>query len=245
MKPTYGKKYNNEIVQLWNAFKSQACVHCRKLRITCREAIEADHVRGEKKVHILSDVGWWHKHGGVEAWKKEREKCQPLCRFHHRIITHKRNKTTRRWATQEHREFVNLYKRILGECNMCGRKVTEKNVVGFDFDHIDRNTKKYNISNLCGKSKALFEQHIQTELLKCRLLCANCHLTKAPKQRSLKDIYKEAKKIRICPCCQQERHVRTEFNTLKYSHNRCRYCEKEWLQRQYEIEIRAITSGTD
>ena len=53
-------------------------------------------------------------------------------------------------------------------CEECGESRPEC----LDFDHIDRSTKKYNISK---NRDNLSWDKLLTEIGKCRILCANCH----------------------------------------------------------------------
>ncbi len=63
--------------------------------------------------------------------------------------------------------------RILGrQCIKCGS--TER----LEFDHIDPNTKEINISALMHAPKAVFMK----ELLKCQVLCKDCHRKKTTQQ---------------------------------------------------------------
>jgi len=55
-----------------------------------------------------------------------------------------------------------------GECVDCG-ETFEQSV--FEFHHRDKNKKEFNISGFNNKSW----QYVKEELLKCDLLCANCH----------------------------------------------------------------------
>ena len=73
------------------------------------------------------------------------------------------------------RKFVNQEKLRRGHCLNCGLQVTLENVVAFDFDHIDRTTKRKKVSLLC--ASASFDS-ISDELAKCVLLCAICHRIK-------------------------------------------------------------------
>lgn len=52
-------------------------------------------------------------------------------------------------------------------CEHCG----EADPVVLEFDHLDRSTKSYAISEM----KTLKWSAIEAEILKCRVLCANCH----------------------------------------------------------------------
>lgn len=55
-----------------------------------------------------------------------------------------------------------------GKCFLCGSKDN------LEFDHIDRKTKKFSISDFITYSK----EKVQKELKKCQLLCNSCHKEK-------------------------------------------------------------------
>lgn len=57
-----------------------------------------------------------------------------------------------------------------GKCELCGYN---KTLSSLDFHHIDKNTKKFGISNGYYHSKA--KEEILKEVKKCVLLCSNCH----------------------------------------------------------------------
>lgn len=52
-------------------------------------------------------------------------------------------------------------------CSICG----ENDPRVLEFDHLDPKTKSYNISEMI----SLSIKKIEEEVLKCRILCANCH----------------------------------------------------------------------
>lgn len=56
-----------------------------------------------------------------------------------------------------------------GKCNVCG------SVRNLEIDHINRDSKEFNISVSWGVS----EKRFQKELQKCQLLCSQCHKTKS------------------------------------------------------------------
>jgi hypothetical protein len=58
-------------------------------------------------------------------------------------------------------------------CNICNKLVTRENVMMFDFDHIDRNTKFKDIAILVANKHSRLT--LDNELAKTRLLCCNCH----------------------------------------------------------------------
>jgi len=153
--------------------------------------IEADHIRNKAhsrgdagdKVHNCSDYAWWAWHGGPPALERELEKCQPLCRSCHRLKSEEERNTWTRPSILRNRAIVNEEKLKLGCCLHCSRKVTLDTVCRFDFDHRDRSTWVINISQLVYKSKAFFDAHFPIEVVKCDLLCANCHFKKTKKER--------------------------------------------------------------
>jgi hypothetical protein len=67
----------------------------------------------------------------------------------------------------KNRKWIDAYKLKRG-CKFCGfRKWAE----ALDFDHKDRSTKKFNIS----QSLRLYKKRLLKEIKKCWVLCANCH----------------------------------------------------------------------
>lgn len=61
-------------------------------------------------------------------------------------------------------------------CEECG----ESDFAVLDFDHVDKNNKKLEISNMV-RSGSSFSK-IEEEIKKCRVLCANCHRRRTAKQ---------------------------------------------------------------
>lgn len=87
----------------------------------------------------------------------------------------------------EKREYVNSLKRAIGECQRleCPKdgpvtRCTEGYEQCFDCDHIREDTKGHEISRLVsnGNTFKKTKPAIDEEWKKCRLLCANCHVTR-------------------------------------------------------------------
>jgi len=71
-------------------------------------------------------------------------------------------------------DYLRDKKRRIGKCSICDRSCDTQDraiLSSFDFDHLDRSTKMYNVSAMLSSARAKVDQ----ELAKCRLLCANCH----------------------------------------------------------------------
>lgn len=88
------------------------------------------------------------------------------------------SRSVSRGATyQKHRKLYRCRKRLCmeflgGICYFCGLAYDGANASSFEFDHVDPNTKTYELS------KSLHRDNTGTiadELQKCRLVCANCH----------------------------------------------------------------------
>ena len=58
-----------------------------------------------------------------------------------------------------------------GKCEKCGLQLTDTNCSVFDFHHIDPKQKEFAWT----KMRLLSDKKIKEELIKCQLLCANCH----------------------------------------------------------------------
>jgi len=70
------------------------------------------------------------------------------------------------------REFLRKFIGESGGCVDCG----ESNIVVLQFDHLIPEQKKYEVPELVayGRSLAL----IQAEIIKCEIVCANCHIVR-------------------------------------------------------------------
>lgn len=158
----------------WEEWKANnPCVVCNE---TDTYLIEADHLRD--KVHRCGDNRYWACHGGVPALEKELEKCQSLCCWCHRLKTKRERRTTTNVTKVKRQAIVNAEKLRRGKCLRCPRRVTLETCCAFDFDHSDRSTKVIELSQLVKKSQAFFDQHIDSELKACDMLCCNCHKKK-------------------------------------------------------------------
>ena len=161
--------------ELWFEWKrNKTCIGCGETKY-----IEADHYIG-KKVHNCSDFNWWACHGGVQALKKEFAKCQPLCKFCHRLKSHQERRPCKtsfkiKSLTMFKRNIINNEKRKVGCCERCSRKITDENLVGFDWAHTNRAEKTIQISKLPDTNYAYFCKQWPIEKAKCVLLCCNCH----------------------------------------------------------------------
>ena len=84
-------------------------------------------------------------------------------------------KSAKVWSKErysENKKFIEEYKLKLG-CLFCG---FNKHPSALDFDHIDRESKDFNISE---KYAAYTLSRIVDEINKCQVLCANCHRIKS------------------------------------------------------------------
>ena len=80
----------------------------------------------------------------------------------------KRAKTRRSALRQEFRTRMLAYLSDKS-CVLCG----ESDIRTLDFDHLNPDTKKFNISQAARLGHDW--QKVQDEISKCRILCANCH----------------------------------------------------------------------
>lgn len=72
-----------------------------------------------------------------------------------------------RWKEKK-KHYIKL---LGGQCECCHIKLNNTNYAIFDFHHVDPNAKNYSWDKL----KLFSDSKIRVELLKCQLLCANCH----------------------------------------------------------------------
>ena len=159
------------------------------------DCIEADHRRGEK-LHNCSHYAWWACHGGVPALEAElNNKCRPLCRFCHRLVSQKERGVLKQKCKIKKKLYVNAIKLRIGECQVCKRKLEkEEECCAFDFDHIRPESKHHSISKMVTNFSLIqFYKCISKEISKCRLICCMCHMDHTRKQR--RDKLSELQKI--------------------------------------------------
>jgi hypothetical protein len=150
--------------------KNNPCVVCGENDTLL---IEADHLRD--KVHQCSTASYWSNHGGVPALTSELKKCQSLCCWCHRLKSDRERRTTTNVTYIKRRAIIAAEKMRRGKCLRCSRRVTLETCCGFDFDHRDASTKVIHLSYIVKKNLAFFDQHIESELKACDMLCCLCH----------------------------------------------------------------------
>ena len=76
------------------------------------------------------------------------------------------------------KQLVKEFKLAAGKCLHCGWEVTIERLAAFDCDHRDPDLKELEISEM---SKDVSVERMRRELLKCDVLCSNCHRLKTQK----------------------------------------------------------------
>lgn len=122
-----------------------------------------------------------------------------------------------------------------GKCSTCGYNKCQ---AALDFHHKDPNKKNFQISKY-KKREILLE-----ELMKCELLCKNCHAEKHEKEKNIK-ISEKGKVVRKCKI-----HGDALFYIFKVKNKNNKYsCAKCMLERQklarknLKIELVSIMGG--
>jgi len=97
----------------------------------------------------------------------QRKYCSKKCKELYAVASGKTSNFQKRSAYNKKLELVNI---LGGCCQICGYK---KCLRALSFHHIDKSTKKFNISS--GRMKSARWSDILEEIKKCMLLCSNCH----------------------------------------------------------------------
>lgn len=101
---------------------------------------------------------FWGYCRGKEDWRNP-----------HKFKTSKeRNATRNKRIRNIRKRWLNIYKTAKG-CAICGYS---KHPVALQFDHINPKDKRLDISGMTKNSL----KTLMTEVRKCRILCANCHM---------------------------------------------------------------------
>lgn len=131
---------------------------------------------------------------------EEWEKTQLLCNNCHRLksksdynykngeLSQNYYSIQKRKKQQRNKNYVNSVKLMYGKCLNCDFEVNENNFRVFDFHHLNPENKIMQISKMINRGTAI--KTIYNEILKCAMLCANCHYIitgKTQKYRAFKN----------------------------------------------------------
>lgn len=175
------KKRTKPYKDIWNKWKKNPCCECG---LMFPHVIEADHcVTRGRKIHNCGDIMSYWSRKSIMQYKIELQKCVPLCILCHRkksqeVFNIRKINDKKVSHRVKHGREKGLWIKSLKigkECAWCERKCTEDNACGFDFDHLDENTKHQKISIMRYYSR----ESILKEINKCQLLCAICHKLKS------------------------------------------------------------------
>lgn len=113
---------------------------------------------------------------GLDQYCKE---CRKKYSLKHRRVYYERNKESQKIKNnarhmgyyQESKEYAVDF--LGGKCEKCGNKKFEQ----LCFHHRDPGQKSFNISGVLRKPLKSIKNMLREELLKCELVCRNCHAT--------------------------------------------------------------------
>ena len=110
---------------------------------------------------------------GLTAWCKQCFSEYDRERYKNSDKERQRKKRNQKLVIEKSRNYIWEYLSN-NPCIQCG----ESDPVVLEFDHVDRNTKVNNVSELLKFSI----EKVKKEIEKCQVLCANCHRRKTAKQ---------------------------------------------------------------
>ena len=148
--------------------KSKApCVDCGEEDI---RLLEFDHIDRSEKKFCVSQAR------SLMQLQTEAEKCEMRCGICHR----RRTKQQLKYGVNSKvlKSYVDSIKQSIGKCTNCGW-YDEELLEALEFDHIDKNTKLFNISEMASHNISI--DLIDKEISKCQLLCIHCHKLKTIK----------------------------------------------------------------
>lgn len=139
-------------------------------------ALDFNHINNKK-----FNIAWGYKYS-FERLQEELKKVEILCANCHRILTYK-NRISKNYhnkfdsgSLRKKRNliFINSIKQA-NKCVLCGANGLKHPEI-LDFDHLDPSTKNFGIGQAINSQK--FIDKIKKEILKCQIICANCHRVK-------------------------------------------------------------------
>lgn len=140
------------------------CIDCN---IDDIRLLEFDHIDRNTKSICLSQAR------SIKELQEERPKCVSRCGICHR----RRTKEQLNYNQNPNNAgiYINNVKKSIGGCVKC--KWYDENLLeALEFDHIDKKTKLYNISEMRNRNMDI--DLIKIEIVKCQLLCIHCHKIK-------------------------------------------------------------------
>ena len=127
---------------------------------------------------------WYNRHEGRSIMTVTKEWKKLYMREYRAKNKEHLNKKVREWRREDNYRHVNksrnnIRKKMrlfigwlkMQDCIRCG--FTPKNPAPMDFHHIDSSTKEFNISKSI--SLGIGQKTLQEEIMKCELICSNCH----------------------------------------------------------------------
>lgn len=118
-------------------------------------------------------------------------------------------------------------------CIKCG----ENDPIVLDFDHLDRETKEYQISQMIGDGIRV--ERIQKEIDKCVVLCGNCHRKHTIEQMGF---YKNLEKDINILSVKEKVRIRGREYVQQYLENKC--CENCGIDDRQILELDHIDRST-
>lgn len=123
----------------------------------------------------IKDFEIGNKDFRISSLIRESEKCVLLCRNCHREIHSIFNtikETDKQKIKRNMLDYINIHK-----CTKCGYS---KNISALDFHHVDPKDKKFNLSDATIEQAGMISKGeltigLKNELMKCTVLCAQCH----------------------------------------------------------------------
>ncbi len=158
------RAYTARFVQKRDELKNQPCADCGR-RYHPR-LMDFDHLVVGSKTRVIGRM-----RANVQALVEEIAKCELVCVMCHRARTQLRRDASRKPRRlgdgSIHRRQVYISKAKTGPCALCSLSFPSWQM---DLDHLHSK-----VIDLAAAARKLTLEEIDTEIKKCRLLCALCH----------------------------------------------------------------------